>query len=320
MPPSKTNNYQSNSDEGTPPEIKLGIKIAVFAFIIIVLIVLLFGMVYTIDAGERGIILTFGKASTEIMQPGLHFKLPIVQSVIIYSVRTQTISFDNKAGVGDNSEYSSMFAASKDLQNVQIATVVNYHINEKDVLNIYQQYGDSHTYQLNILEPIIRNTVKATSAHFDAKDLVDNRSEVVKEATEVLTQKFAEKNAVLDNINLVNFQYSDQFSKAIEEKVTAEQNALTEKNKLAAVEYQAQQRVAQAKGEADAISVQVQSINQQGGQSYLTLKWIEKWNGQVSMVNGGSSIVDLRGINSGGYLATSSPQSAPVSIPVNQSQ
>jgi regulator of protease activity HflC (stomatin/prohibitin superfamily) len=259
---------------------------------IIIFIILLFGLIYTIDAGDRGIILTFGKPSTEIMQPGIHIKIPIVQSLVVYSVRTQTISFDNKQGTGDNSEYSSLFAASKDLQDVQIATVVNYHINEKDVLNIYQQYGDSHTYQINILEPIIRNVVKATSAHYDANDLIGNRSEVVKEATQRLTEDFKDKNAVLDNLNIVNFQYSPQYSKAIEEKVTAQQNALTEQNKLVAVQFQAQQRIAQAKGEAEAIQIQVSAINQQGGANYVQLQAISKWNGQLPnfMMSGNGAI------------------------------
>lgn len=264
--------------------------------LIIFAIVVVFGAWYTIDAGDRGIILTFGKPSQEVMQPGLHFKIPIIQTLVTYSVRTQTIAFDNKAGTGDNSEYSSMFAASKDLQNVQIATVVNYHINEKDVLDIYQKYGDSHTYQLNILEPIIRNTVKTTSAHWNANDLVGNRSEVVKEAYDDLTIKFAEKNAVLDNINLVNFEYSEQYSKAIEEKVTAEQNALTEKNKLSAVQYQAQQRVSQAEGEAKAIQIQVAAINSQGGESYVQLQALKAWDGHLPTIMGGNSMpfIDMR--------------------------
>ena len=304
----------SGNTDALGNEIKTGIRVAVGIVLLVIVIILLFGAWYTIDAGDRGVVLTLGKASPIISQPGLHFKFPIIQSVVVYSVRTQTISFDNKQGTGDNSEYSSLFAASKDLQNVQIATVVNYHINEKDVLNIYQQYGDSKTYQVNILEPIIRNVVKGTSAHFDANALIENRSEVVKEATNQLTEDFAAKNAVLDNLNIVNFQYSDQYSKAIEEKVTAQQNALTEQNKLAAVQFQAQQRVAQAQGEADAIKIQTQAISIAGGESYLTLKWIEKWNGQVSLVNGGNPIVDMRGVNSAGYLATSSSPSTTYNV------
>lgn len=269
-----------------------------FGVLALVLLIVFFTSWYTIDAGDRGIVLTFGKASPDISQPGMHFKIPLVQSVVVYSVRTQTISFDNKQSSGTSSEYTSLAAASKDLQNVQIGTVVNYHINEKDVLNIYQQYGDPHSYEVNILEPIIRNTVKATSAHYNANDLIEKRSEVVAEAQAKLSQDFADKNAVLDNLNLVNFEYSAEYSKAIEEKVTAQQNALTEQNKLAAVQFQAQQRIAQAKGEAEAIQIQAAAIQSQGGAAYVELQRIQKWNGNLPLVVGGSSIMDMRGMSS----------------------
>jgi regulator of protease activity HflC (stomatin/prohibitin superfamily) len=120
----------------------------------------------------------------------------------------------------------------------------------------------------------------------------------------MLANDFAGKSAVLDNFNIVNLQYSDQYAAQVEAKVVAQQQALTEQNKLQAVQFQAQQRVAQAQGEADAIKAQISAISAQGGANYLTMLWIQKWNGQVSIVNGGSSIVDLRGINSAGYIAT----------------
>lgn len=285
-------------------------KYGKYALILIIIVIVLLGGVYTIDAGDRGIILTFGKASTTISQPGIHLKIPLVQSLVVYSIRTRTISFDNKQATGTASEYSSLSAASKDLQDVQIGTVVNYHINEKDVLNIYQQYGDSQTYEVNILEPIIRNTVKATSAHYDANDLIDRRSDVVSEATKALSSEFASKSAVLDNLNIVNFQYSEQYSKAIEDKVTAQQKALTEQNNLAAVQYQAQQRIAQANGEAEAIKIQTNAINSQGGAAYVQLQAIQRWNGQLPYVSGSGTtpFIDMRAISpsiGGAAIATS---------------
>lgn len=278
------------------------VKMVIFGVIaiicLIVFLIIIFGSIYTIDAGDRGIILTFGKASTEVIQPGFHLKMPIAQSVVVYSVRTQTIKFDNPANAASAtpSEYDALSGASKDLQNVQVAVIVNYNINEKDVLNIYQQYGDSQLYQTNILEPIIRNAVKATTAHYDAVDLIDNRSEVVAEATAMITKDFADKSAVLDNLNIVNFLYSSQFTQAIENKVTQQQNALAEQNKLAAVQFQAQQRIATAEGEAKAIQIQVAAINSQGGANYIQLQAISRWNGQLPYVSGTGSIpfIDMR--------------------------
>lgn len=283
------------SDEGgMPQEVKMVIYGVIALVCLVIFLIFAFGSWYMVDAGERVIVLTFRNPSEAIQGPGFHFKIPIVQSIVRMNVRTQTIAFDNKQGTGDNSEYSSLFAASSDLQDTQVATVVNYHIEEKDVLEIYKQYGDMHSYQINILEPLIRDTVKSVSATYTAEDLVRKRSEYSDKVAEVLKQRFESKSAFFERVNIVNFQFSDEFTKAIERKVTAEQNALTEKNNLERVKYEAEQRIAQAEGEAKAIQIQTAAINSQGGKDYVELKRIEKWNGALPMVSGSSSIVDLR--------------------------
>ncbi len=71
------------------------------------------------------------------------------------------------------------------------------------------------------------------------------------------------------------------FNKAIESKVTAEQQALQAKNVLTKVQFEAEQRIAQATAEAEAIKIQAESISKQGGQSYVQLKAIEKWDGKL---------------------------------------
>ena len=301
----KIDNYAEASDESN--EVKRIIRIVIGLVFAVIFFIFLFGSWYTIGAGERGIVLTFSKPSTVISGPGLHFKIPMVQSVVRMNIRTQTIAFDNKAASGTDSEYTSLAALSSDLQDTAIATVVNYHLEEKDVLQIYTQYGDMNSYRINILEPVVRDCVKTIAATYTAEDLSKKRGEFNQKVADLLLIRFAEKSALFERVNIVNFEYSTLFATAIEQKATAEQNALTEKNNLAKVQYEAQQRVAQAEGESKAILAQVNAINSQGGQSYLTLKWIEKWNGQVSMVNGGTPIVDLRGINSAGYVATTSP-------------
>lgn len=80
---------------------------------------------------------------------------------------------------------------------------------------------------------------------------------------------------------MTNFDFSDGFNKAIERKVTAEQDALAAKNKKDQVQYEADQAVIKATAEAESIKIQASSINSQGGADYVKLKAIEKWNGQL---------------------------------------
>lgn len=285
--------------------IKFVVKIFALALGITLFFIIIFGVFYTIDAGDRGIILTFGKATNEVMQPGLHFKIPIAQSLVRTTVRTQTISFDNKQAVGDTSEYSSLAAASKDLQDVAIGSVINYHINEQDVLDIYKKYGGEENYQRNILEPIIRETVKATASQYTAEELVTKRQEFSDKVGKSLQDKFSTTSGVFEKYSVVNFEFSTDYSTAIEQKAVQAQLLEKSKIELETVKVQADTRIAQAEGESKAIAVQVQAINQQGGQSYLTLKWIEKWDGRVSVASGGTSIIDLRTVDNAGYIASS---------------
>lgn len=271
-------------------------KIIIITVVVVIVglfaLIMIFGSFYTVGAGERAIVLTFQKPSDVVQGSGLHFKIPIIQSIVLMNVRTQTIHFDNQAGKGDIAESSSLFSASKDLQDVQIATVVNYHIAEGDVLQIYKQYGDSNSFQSNILEPVVRDSVKTISATYTAEELVSKRAEFNDKVASLLQERFTQKSAVFEKINIVNFQFSESFTNAIERKVTAEQDALAQKNKLEQVKYEAEQRVTQAKGEAEAIKIQAQAVTQQGGKNYVQLQLIQKWNGvspQIVVVSDGSN-------------------------------
>lgn len=245
----------------------------------IVGLILFFGSFTVVSAGHRGVITNFGKVSGKVFGEGIHLKVPFYDAVHKMNVQTQTANFDNKQGKGDNSEYSSLFAASKDLQDVQIAVVVNYHLKPESVNDIYQKYGTAYTH--NVIEPIIRETVKSVSAQYTAEELVTKRIQFSDAVAKALSERLVEKDSVFERFSVVNFEFSKSFSDAIEQKVTAEQNALAAKNKLEQVKYEAEQRISQARGEAEAIRIQAQAITQQGGREYVNLKWVEKWDGKL---------------------------------------
>jgi len=261
-------------------------KILVYVILFSVLMTVLGGTFYQVDAGERAIILTFGSLSNTVYGPGLHMKIPIIQDVVKFSIRTRTLAVDNQAGNRHASEYSSLFAASKDLQDVQVATVVNYHIEEKDILQIYRQYGNMQNYETNILEPIIRDTIKTMSAQYTAEDLVKMRAEFAQKSSEMLDERFASKSALFERVNIVNFQFSKTFTEAIERKVMAEQDALAAKNKLEQVKYEAEQAIAAANGEAQAIAIKAEALKQ--NRDILQLNAINKWDGHLPAVTGGA--------------------------------
>jgi len=263
-------------------------KRTIAVILVIVVLALISGCYVIIGPGQRGVIIQFGKVSDKVMGEGLNFKMPFRDTVAKISVQTQTVQFDNKLDKGDSTEGSSMFCATKDLQDVQIAVIVNYHLDANKVNKTYQQYGS--TYQVNIIEPIIREVIKSQAALYTAEELVTKRAEFSDKVSTILSEKIGSKDSVFERLNITNFQFSDSFSKAIEAKVTAEQNALAAKNKLEQVKFEANQRVAQANGEAEAIKIQANAIQAQGGKEYVNLKWVEKWNGVLPTTVLGDSV------------------------------
>ncbi len=244
-------------------------KIILHAVALIIILVLVFGSFGTVDAGERGVKTRLG-AVVGIVEPGFYVKAPLIENVVIMDVRTQSLTATKE---------QPLSAASNDLQDTKLAVVVNYHIQPNTVADIYQQYGTADTYYHNVVDPLVVATVKAIASQYTAADQIQKRQEMSARALEALQVSFEGRNVAIEKADITDVSFSESFTQAIESKVTAVQQAEAAKNNLEKVKFEAEQRVAQAKGEAEAIRIQAQAVTQQGGKDYVELQRIEKWNG-----------------------------------------
>jgi prohibitin 2 len=251
---------------------KLIIKSAAYLIAGLFILNLVLDTFYSIPAGSRGVLVTFGQVDMQAKEPGLHVKAPFIQEVKITSVQTRKYQSDAAA-------------ASKDLQVVSATIAINYHLVPELVPVIYQNLGGS--YETNIIQPLEQESVKAITAQFTAEELITRREEVREKIRDLLKEKLGPRYIQVEDISITNFDFSPSFNQAIEAKVTAEQNALASKNKLEQIKYEAQQRIEQARGEAEAIKIQADAIRVQGGADYVRLQAINKWNGALPTYNGG---------------------------------
>lgn len=233
--------------------------------LVVFIFLLLITSVFTVDSGERTVVLRFGDVN-RIADEGLHWKIPFVESKKTFSVRTQKME-------------RSASSASKDLQIVTTQIALNYNIDPKVVDRLYTTVGKS--YESQIIDPAIQDAVKAATAQFNAEALITKRAEVKEVMENDLRERMQKAGLIVTAMNIVDFTFSEEFDQAIEAKVTAEQNALKAQNDLAKVEFEAQQKIEQAKAEAEAIRIQAQAITQQGGKDFVQLRAIEKWDGKL---------------------------------------
>lgn len=262
--------FKQNEWETADGDFRVG-KFIAWVIIVLIGLVMFFGSFGTVGAGERGVRTRFN-AVVGVAEPGLYFKLPILEKMNIMDIKTQTVLYERE---------DPLFAASRDLQDVKVATVVNYHVDPTQVAEIFKQYGNTESYEANVIRPIVRDTVKAVASQYTAEELVTKRADFNDKTTAVLVERLAPKNVIIERLNITNFEFSKAFTEAIESKVTAVQNAEAAKNKLEQVKFEAQQTVEKAKAEAEAIRIQAQAINSQGGADYVELQRITKWNGMA---------------------------------------
>jgi regulator of protease activity HflC (stomatin/prohibitin superfamily) len=250
------------------PDEKLSVRPLNFIVAAVVIFGLIAGMaaVGTVDAGRRGVVTRFGDVTGRTLQPGLYFITPFVESVKIMDVQVQAQDF-------------AATASSEDMQNVQINITLNYALDEAAVTTLYEDVGMG--FAQRIILPAVQEATKAVTARFQAEELITQRHKVKAEVAEVLAARLQQKGILTDAVNITDIDFNDQFDKAIEDKVTAEQLALKAENDLKRVQFEADQRVEQARAEAEAIRIQAESISKQGGAEYVNLKAIEKWDGTL---------------------------------------
>ena len=240
----------------------------------------------TVPAGYRGVEMHFGAVQNEVLDEGIHWRLPIRDSFEMIEVREQKVE-------------ANCSAASSDLQIVNSKIALVYKIDPKTANQLYKEVGTS--YDSKIVAPTIQECVKAITAKYSAEDLIKQREAVSQEMRIILQNKLNSYKMTITMFNVSDFNFSESFNNAIEAKQTAQQEALKAENELQKVQAEAKQKVEQARAEAESLRVQKEQITPE----MLKLREIEamnravdKWDGKLpETIMGGNGAVPFMQMN-----------------------
>ncbi len=249
----------------------------------------------TVEAGHVGVVKEFGAVQKETLAEGIHFKKPW-QSVVEFEVRLR--SLNNKAA-----------AASKDLQTVTTEITIQYSPNAAMVSDIYRSIGDLARLEPTVVAPAVQESLKSVTAQFTAEELITQRQRVKGEVEAAiktfidttLREKGLSGAIDLANIAITDFKFSEEFNKAIEAKVKAEQESLkainektrritdaeatTAEQKLAA---DAKAYATEVESKARAAAIQREAEALKASPEVIQLRAIERWNGLLPVYLGGA--------------------------------
>jgi regulator of protease activity HflC (stomatin/prohibitin superfamily) len=270
-----------------------------YPIVFILLFFLVTGVFVIVESGHVGVVRTLGAVQPRALAEGFHMKKPFMDKVEQIDIRLTAAT-------------AKAISASKDLQTVKTQVTLQYSITGDLAPLIYQKIGKRSTVSLTLIEPAIQESVKAITAKYTAEELVTKRAEVkvaIQEAIDTfisitLADKEISSNALrIANVAITDFDFSEEFNKAIELKVKAEQEALqalnekirrvtqaeaaAEEEKLAAAAEAFQIEIA-SKARAEAIEREAKALR--SNPQIIQLRIAEKWDGTLPKFSGGGAV------------------------------
>ncbi|WP_435657243.1 SPFH domain-containing protein [Brucella pituitosa] len=265
-----------------------------FAFIITLTVV--FGSWYTIDQGERGVLLRNG-ALVGTAQPGLGFKTPWIEEVVKVSVQSRA------------QLYKEVPAYSKDQQSAVLSLSVNYRIPADKVTEVYSVYGGEDGLLSRLVDRRVNEDLKTVFGQFTAVAAIQERSRLNLEVASAI-QSSVKGPVIIDSVQIENIDFSDAYEASIEQRMLAEVEVQKLRQNAEREKVQAEITVTQAKANADAVrakaNAEAEAIRIKGDAEATSIKargdalrenpglvaltQAEKWNGQLptTMLPGGS--------------------------------
>lgn len=263
---------------------KFGFKsvksLVVTVFIIVLAAGLLISSYVVIEPGHTGVVVTMGKVEDNVLQEGFHFKIPFVQDVIKIDNRIVKLEVQTEA-------------FSKDLQTVQTTLAINYRVDTKKSYSIYKNVGSN--YESVLIIPAVNEVLKAISATYTAEESVTNRAIISDGLVSGLNEKLNESGLYVTDVNIIDFDFTDAFIQAIEEKQVAQQKLLT-------AETEKQTAIAKAEAEAETIKIKAEAeaeanktLSESITSNIIEYNKVEKWDGKLPQVTGDSgTLINLQ--------------------------
>jgi regulator of protease activity HflC (stomatin/prohibitin superfamily) len=234
----------------------------------------LFASWYTVDQGERAVVLRLG-AIVEETGPGLHFKMPWINSVHKITVQNQ------------NKRYSALEAYSRDQQPASLTVSVTYMASEPKL--VYEQYGDLDGAVFRLIDPRVTSGVKTIFGQYDAVRAIQERAGLNVDIANAVTSAITGPIQII-SVQVENIDFSEAYEQSVEQRMLAQVEIQRREQNLRTTEVEAQIARTRAEGEANAIrlrgeaegdAIRARADALRANADLVQLQAVEKWDGKL---------------------------------------
>lgn len=270
--------WYKKTPQSTHAKVKV-IRNAAISFGSLWAISLFASLIVTVPTSSVGVPTSFGKVMDTVLYEGLHLVPPWWKVNNVYT------GVDQAAAKGT--------AGTSDTQTVSTEISLRYSVDSANARALFI-LNPTLNYETMVVEPMSKDAFKFATAQYKAEELMKNRDLVRDKMLTNLRSSLKRYGIVVHDIAVTDFDFSKGFKDSVEAKVIAVQNAQAAANDLERVKYEAAQVRERAKAEAEAIELKSKALASSTGALFIQQKAIDKWNGVLPIVSGGSSnLIDV---------------------------
>jgi regulator of protease activity HflC (stomatin/prohibitin superfamily) len=214
----------------------------------LVALAIIFGSWYTIDQTQRGVLLRNG-ALIAIVQPGLHFKWPLIESIYKVDMQTHNFTFDK------------VNSYSADQQPADLKVSVTLHVSPDKVSEMYSRFaGDQEAAVSRLITPHMNQEVKVVFGQYTAQRAITARGQLNADAAKALIDAIAyDPIFIIEGVQIENIDFSRQYIESVEARMQAEVAVQQQQQLLAQEKVKADIAVTQATGRANSVRAEAQA-------------------------------------------------------------
>jgi regulator of protease activity HflC (stomatin/prohibitin superfamily) len=283
---------------------------AVLAGVAVVIILLFFSSYSVISPGNTGVIFNVWTGSLRTVPQGMAWRLPFITDVQSYPTALRTYTMVRRAGEGSSDVDDSIDLPTREGQHITQDISVTYNTSEDLAAQVFKAFrgADISDIESTFIRRTIITVSQNTAGQMSLSEVISSKRNELQDAIQKnLSAELVKMGFILDKVNLGASHLPASLEKQMQEKMAAQQQAQQAEYELQKNQMLAKAEVAKAEGEAQSILVRAKAQAEANRLLQATLsagliqsKAIDKWNGILPQVSGGSTpFIDLRGFKSG---------------------
>jgi prohibitin 2 len=261
----------------------------------IVLILMLLTTIRVVPVGHALVIFNTVTKDFNVARQGITFVPPFVSVTADYDLRRQEYTMSSAQGEGRKEGIDdSLWSPTQEGLQVGIDLTVWHHIDPMKVASIHQRIGPD--YEEKIIRPAVRSVIRLVISEYPVMDVYSSKRAQIQDEINVKVKQLLEKDGfIIDELVLRDVRFTPEFTKAIEAKQVAQQAAEQMKYTLEKEQKEAERKVIEATGRANAIEVINRALAQ--NPNYIKYLYVDKLSDKVNViVSDQATIMDLKGM------------------------